>query len=599
MFDFFCRFDPINIGVPSLLNPFQKVEAYNLLEYDTQEFQTNNCEIITLSRRKKNWQSTYSGSRFTILVNGYLFLLDDNKVTIARRFTANQIHDWLLDGKKIDVNNFKGAYSILVYDHEMNSLSIITDPLNVRYVLFKEYNGFWLISTSLDAIIAYMKEQGTEPELNWKSLIQHYLFDFILDDETFIEGVNIVPPATIITLDINGIKTEKYWDIFKEVIVEKPIYSSRESSKLINSYLKEHIKNYIDSPENTSIALTGGYDSRTLTALLGKEAVKYSFFSYGYGQSWDMSIPKKIAKKLGLNFRSYLLDQDFEKNFDQNVTLSLSLSQGTALFTQANIPYIYQNFFKTKTSIFTGLFGSELIKFPSGRGLFVDEPMFELLFSKEPAKVIEKFLEGLPEEYSEKLKNKDLRNNIINSILNHPVINNNYDPSQKFFYYLLIIGARKYFAKEIGMERPFIDNLHPFWDVNFIKLLIKTPYSWVHFSWSDKKRFYVNLKLHQLYARLIFRNNRKLSFFITTHATRPIFLISYCFLPFVLIDYYLYRKWIKSQTRSYPQSIIESYIKKVGFTDKIETIPNDFSSTKNMYKAISLNLWISKNKLVI
>jgi hypothetical protein len=293
------------------------------------------------------------------------------------------------------------------------------------------------------------------------------------------------------------------------------------------------------------------------------------------------------------------LDQDFEKNFDQNVTLSLSLSQGTALFTQANIPYIYQNFFKTKTSIFTGLFGSELIKFPSGRGLFVDEPMFELLFSKEPAKVIEKFLEGLPEEYSEKLKNKDLRNNIINSILNHPVINNNYDPSQKFFYYLLIIGARKYFAKEIGMERPFIDNLHPFWDVNFIKLLIKTPYSWVHFSWSDKKRFYVNLKLHQLYARLIFRNNRKLSFFITSHATRPIFLISYCFLPFVLIDYYLYRKWIKSQTRSYPQSIIESYIKKVGFTDKIETIPNDFSSTKNMYKAISLNLWISKNKLVI
>jgi len=602
MFDFFCRYNPGDACLTGFNNPFLKVEAYSLLEFDVANISTDNCAIVTLNRRKNDWNDTFSGSMFTVIVYGYLFKRGSDTVTIEKRFTAHDVHDWLVSGKGIDVENFKGAYSIFIYNHELNSISVITDPLNVRYIHYCQFKGTWLFSSSLDAIIAYFQEQGVEPVLNWNSFFQHYLLDFILDEETFIKGVSVVPPAHKMEVDESGLKLTKYWDIFKEFQIEKPVYSKRESVRLINNYLKNHISNYIDTPEKSSVALTGGYDSRTLTALLGSKAPSYEYFSYGYGLSWDMSIPKKISGKLGLKFETYLLDNDFEKKFGPNVVLALSLSQGTALFTQANIPYMYQNFFSEKTSILSGLFGSELIKYPSSRGLFIDEAMFSLLFSENLEVSIDKLLSTLPSEYSQILMDNELKEQFVASIRKHPAIKNTYNTPQKFFYYLMMLGARKYFAKEIGMERPYLDNFHPYWDVDFIKLLIKTPYTWIH-HWKEKKSFIMNVQLHQLYAKLIQKNNPRLGWQISSHATRPVFLTNLVFLPLLALDYLRFRKKIKSETILYPVKLHENHIKSISESKKQELaeINQQFEAKtitkKQFFKMISLSQWLIANHI--
>lgn len=604
MFDFFCCYNSNRIEDSELQNPFLNVEAYKLLEFTTEYLSFDNLEIFTLNRNKVDWQNYYSGSRFTVLIYGYLFLLDIDKVTILKRFTAKDLNDWLLNGKNIDMQNFKGAYSIFIFDQKSNIISVITDPLNIRYILYCEFKGSYLFSTSLDAIIEFMKHHGVEPEINWISYFQHYLLDFILNEETFIEGIHLVPPAHYLTLSQTGLRLEKYWDILQELRIEKPLYSSYESVELINNYLKKHVKNYIDNPGKSAIALTGGYDSRTLTALLGKKAFSYSFFSYGYGKSWDLSIPKKMAQNLGLHFESYILNGNFEELFETNVTLALSLSNGTALFTQANIPFIYQKYSKDKSSILTGLFGSELIKYPTSRGLFVDENMIEILFSEDPKSSIEELISGIPLELSEKLRDNKFKEELMSSILNHPYIVNKFIPAKKFFLYLTMVGARKYFAKEIAMERPFVDNLHPFWDVGLMSLLIKTPYTWLHYF--DKgSRFLTNLKLHQLYAKLIFKNNQRMAWFMSSHATRPIFLTQFIFLPLIIIDYLKYRKRIKKETVLYPENIHDRYINMSLKRDKklFPEITNLFSNKiirkKEYYKIISFTQWrLLSNKLV-
>jgi len=599
MFDFFCRFSIDSSGLPELQSPFLKINAYSILDFKTTKISQGNSSWILLSRKKNNWQCFYSDAHISVFIYGYLFLKALNKTEIDKRFTALDVKNWILSGKKIDTEHFKGAYSILINDHEKNTFTIITDPLNTRFVMYCKYKEAYLFSSSLDAIIAFMREDHYEPRLNSVALIQQYLLDFILDEETFIEGVHIVPPAHILSVDNMGLKFEKYWDLFNEFRIEKPYYSPRKGVKIIDEYLKKHVKNYIDTPENTAIALTGGYDSRTLIALLGKKAKAYSFFSYGSGNSWDMRIPRKIAEENEFNFQSYLLDNDFETEFEQNVELALSLSHGMALFTQANIPYIYYNFFRQKTSILTGLFGSELIKYPSGRGLFVNEAMLSLLLADSPRITFEKLLKRLPDPVIEQLQNMDLREKLISSVIQHPVIANKYKIPEKFFYYMIMIGTRKYFAREIAMERPFVDNLHPFWDVDFIKLLLKTPYSWVHFAWSNKKNYFINLKLHQIYAKLIYRNNKKLSLYISSHATRPIFLTHILFIPFLAFDYIFFRKKIKNATVLYPGTFENGYVNLVSKTlpeNNITSNPAPFEK-RALYKMISINQWCEMNKI--
>jgi hypothetical protein len=603
MFDFFIRFAPKAEELPPMLNPFMDIEAYHVLEYNVMTSHSKNDDWYVLSRRKVNWVNYYSDDNITLIIFGYLFERDGDTPQIKSRFTARELKDWWVAGNRIYLDQFKGSYTVVVSDHISGEINVVTDPLNVRNVHYFEHKGTFAISSSVDAIIAYMRSVGISPAVNRVAFFQQYMLDFILQDETLVQDVHSVPAGHRMKINKQGLELTRYWDIFREFQVEKPRYGRWKGFKKLNIYLREHVRNHVDTPIHTSIALTGGYDSRALTALLGKKAVDYSFFSYGYGSSWDMSIPKKIAEGQKLRFQSYRFDKKFEEEFEENVKVALSLSQGTALFTQANIPFIYRNYLKYRTSILTGLFGSELIKFPSGRGLFVDENMLSVLMSKNPRSTLELMVDKIPYPLNKELVTGELREKLIQSILQHPVIDKKLNPSEKFFFYLVNVGARKYFSREIAMERPFVDNLHPFWDVDFIKLLLQTPYTWVH-HWSDKKNFFTNVKLHRLYAKLIFKNNKQLSFYISSHATRPIFLISNLFLPFLAFDYFKFRKKIKNETILYPFKIQDNYLSDFledkTFDENIrKLLLNNPNAKRRNFKIVSLVSYLRSNNLSI
>ena len=109
----------------------------------------------------------------------------------------------------------------------------------------------------------------------------------------------------------------QYFDPFTKFDLSGPKLDCREGIDRLREVLSKNINDYNDGPDHTAIALTGGFDSRSVVALLGEDLINYQFYSYGIKGSWDLDIPKEIAKKLSLQYSSILLDESYEKEFSR------------------------------------------------------------------------------------------------------------------------------------------------------------------------------------------------------------------------------------------------------------------------------------------
>jgi len=269
--------------------------------------------------------------------------------------------------------------------------------------------------------------------------------------------------------------------------------------------------------------------------------------------------------------------------------------------------YVYKNFIGKYNSILTGLFGSELIKRPTSLGGYIDVHVRDILQSSNIEQCFNQIIEKAKSENFIKIEVIDkYKDQIFEEIKANPFLNNSYNGAHKFFFFITGIGNCKYFMKEIKTERPFVENLHPYLDIEFIELLMQTPFPWLY-NWEAKKSLLKNLQIHKFYSYLIHWNNKKLANIITTHSYKPKYLLKKIWLPFLAIQYIYYKKKIKKIGIFKNESLVSDFYKKrKGIFEIYKDIFNQnrleneqLKHQKDFTKLSSLQIWMNENKLKI
>lgn len=529
--------------ISDITNPFKHLEYFDEINTELVHFKINDAVIIGLDQLTQN--ETYADDSHFILLHGECYSRIDDPYTHKQgKLSARDIATVYEQFKNDFVHHIKGSFAILILSKVEQKITVFTDQLNLRSIYYHQFSDGFALSSSLTALINYLQQSGKVLKPDKRAIADRILFDFIVDNHTYIDEVSEIPPGSILRFGNNHLSITPYFDPlsyfnFSEIDLDK-----KDGYHLLKSILAKNIKYSTDGPGNTAVALTGGFDSRSIAALLGPDLSSYTTFSYGRQDSWDIRIPNQISETLGLKYIPIYLESEYESAFSAYAELAIALGDGVTEYSQANITYAFSRFLGTHTSVLTGLFGSELIKIPTSRGLFLDKNMIAVLNSKNitetVGEIMSKYDHILPFE-------TDVKDELISTLRNHPFINNDLSPNEKYFQYLLRVGFRRYFSKEVKIQKILKRNIHPFYDLDFIEALLRTPYPWVH-NFTLEKNLWKNLSIHQLYARLI-SSYPVLNDFFSTHGFKPRHLLNKMETPILAMEYFSKKKKFKEASQ--------------------------------------------------
>jgi len=503
------------------------------------------------------------------------------------------------------VEYIKGNFSIVIYDNSKKELFLTSSRLNTLPLFYCLRNNDFIFSSSIKSV---MRLSGMSVQLDERAMVEQALFYNPLGKRTHINNIFQLKPAEILKFDELGIKTEKYWDIKNLFTCERLLAESQAMEKCIY-LMKNNMNLYTSDTDKFLLSLTGGFDSRTNLALLDRNQEDFLCYSYGMPGSSQIKIPLLISKILNLNYKTIFLDNDFEGKYEEYAIKALEYSDGTAPISHANFPYVYEQLSSFSKINITGLFGSEIIKPLYKANTKLNQETINLFlcsnFDREFSKIIMKLKEKsflqpkIIDRYTGELR-EDFLNENINSL-------RGFNKQVMLHIFFIEEAIRKYFMREIRIERRYVESRAPYFDDDFLQLVFRTPFAGLY-KGAGKRNIFSRRKSQTFYAKVINLTNPALGDIIIDKGYSPKDLLQPAALRLVkVLPLYLKQRAINKmkgndtfKSQIWAKNIIEKYIYKIGNADDIFTdkLINDFKQGLHLkndfrfFSMFSLRLWL-------
>ncbi|MEO8664092.1 MAG: asparagine synthase-related protein [Ignavibacteria bacterium] len=149
----------------------------------------------------------------------------------------------------------------------------------------------------------FYKKEGSS-DLNLKAICIFCATGFFLEKDTYYNDLEVMQPFTEYVTDENNFlkKAEQYWEWHydpKDISLEQ---ATDEFAHLYENITKENLKD-----KAVILPLSGGLDSRTQSAVLGKD-MNVNSYSYKFENSFDETkYGKEIAKVRSFPFHEYII----------------------------------------------------------------------------------------------------------------------------------------------------------------------------------------------------------------------------------------------------------------------------------------------------
>ena len=200
------------------------------------------------------------------------------------------------------IKYLKGAFIIIIFRDKSSMFLMIVIAL--RSFLFIKRNKF-IISSSLLNI-----SKSVKLRLNKENVALYCLFEHFVQGITLFDKVEYSQPVIILSFD-GSLNIQQYWSPLELLNHDLEDHSY----EFYSDFWKELINQYLDylKPEEISITLTGGNDSRMILAALLNIGAPPNAFTFGNPYSNDGIVAKKIAESVGLNYHNYFVNNPHQR----------------------------------------------------------------------------------------------------------------------------------------------------------------------------------------------------------------------------------------------------------------------------------------------
>ena len=258
--------------------------------------------------------------RFHLVFNGEIFnyleikaqLLDIGHEFKTHSDTEVLLHSYIEWGKEC-VKKFNGMWAFAIYDRVEESLFCSRDRFGIKPFNYAIVDDQFIFSSEIKAILTYFPVLKV-PNFN---VIANYCRTGIGAQikETWFEKISRLEPAHNLTVDSEGINTERYWDYPRNINKSISFEKAKETYKNI---FEDAVRIRMRSDVPVGFTLSSGIDSSSIVSVLnGKlngnnktytcsfSATKFSSLEKrNFSENIEINEPilvKKLSNKIGLN----------------------------------------------------------------------------------------------------------------------------------------------------------------------------------------------------------------------------------------------------------------------------------------------------------
>ncbi|KTA83528.1 asparagine synthase-related protein [Aeromonas salmonicida] len=187
-----------------------------------------------------------------------------------------------------------GIFCAVLYDRYKKKLVLISDRNGMRGLFYYHKNGHFAWASEIKA---FLPMDFFEKKLDTQALSCFMDLGYLVGDISYFEGVSLLPPATLLTYDIDTDKLHSY-HYWSWADIKQRNLSFDDAVDALGEVVERAVGRRVDLTESLVFPISGGLDSRMLLAATYRAHPDYQGRCYTFGTKAcaDIVLAQQVTK---------------------------------------------------------------------------------------------------------------------------------------------------------------------------------------------------------------------------------------------------------------------------------------------------------------
>lgn len=282
----------------------------------------NRLSIIDLSDAGRQPMTSACG-RYTIILNGEVYNFQQlreqlGNITLRSTSDTEIVLELWAQKQEACLPELRGMFVFAVWDHELKTLTLARDHMGIKPVYYYFHDGNLVFASEIKGMLA----SGMVPRALNPNAVSDFLNQgYVLQPETFIKNVYMLPPASFLVFKGKPAQPQTYWHITNAS--ELPANTEEEAINTIRQLLTAAVQEETFSDRPLGIFLSGGLDSTVMIAALRNAGVS-SIKTFSVGFDGDELSEEDDAKETAAFYQTQhtqlqVTDNDVLQHLDEYI----------------------------------------------------------------------------------------------------------------------------------------------------------------------------------------------------------------------------------------------------------------------------------------
>ena len=383
------------------------------------------------------------------------------------------------------LSGLKGTFAIAIVDKFNSSVYLVSDRTSQQPLYYCHYRDSFAFSTDLSTFCRLQRPVA----FNELWLYEMMFFNYPIGQTTFVNNVFRMEPATVFTYDYKSNRNTAFF-YAKPFKRRKQLIKGKEALEHAFSVFQARIPKYYETKDIIKVALSGGFDSRTVLSLAPEKALsELETYTYGEPGCYDLTEAACFSEKSKIANKKIVLDQAFINRLHDLMYDTVGLSGGLEKITRSILPFVFSKVTdsgKESTRIISGVSGDHLFRdHINGSGnvpSLISKHMMDVFQKREIVIEDKYFKNAFGTKYPEfeahiRKVIYDLRNRY--GELTYP---------EAYLSYLVYETGPKHFSGESAIANSYGSYVSPYWDSDIMNLAYEVEFGTIGLSEKHNKK---------------------------------------------------------------------------------------------------------------
>ena len=209
------------------------------------------------------------------------------------------------------VERLSGMFGFALWDERRRRLLIGRDRLGIKPLYVMHDAGRLIFASEIKAIL---EVPGVDARLNGTALAEYLALGYVPAPYTMFDGIEKLPPASLLICDTSGVSTRQYWTMPRDV---DQSLTADDWAECILATMEESVVSQMISDVPLGAFLSGGIDSSAVVALMARNSDEpVRTYSIGFGGSSggafynELPFARQVAERFATQHQEIIVEPD-------------------------------------------------------------------------------------------------------------------------------------------------------------------------------------------------------------------------------------------------------------------------------------------------